>query len=286
MNNSLDFSKKSRRAILIFLLLFLVVVFIPRAYFLLSPVQKFQFSQTDFEKKEFKNAEFKEYSKKSSFEKKKSKFSVPPSKFDPNQYAASDWMKLGLSEKQTAVLLKFGKRGFYSDDDLKNVFVISESFFALIKDSLIYPPRKEFVPKVIESKKTISVELNTASEEQLLSLKGVGAFFAKQIIKKRSELGGFISVEQLKEVWKMDEENFEKIKPQVNVDPKLIRGILINSVSAEELKAHPYISWNVANSIVKLRNQHGNFKQVEDLKKSVLIDDVLFEKIKPYIVIE
>jgi competence protein ComEA len=286
MNNSLDFSKKSRRAILIFLLLFLVVVFIPRAFFLLSPVEKFQFSQTDFEKKEFQNAQFKEYSKKSSFDKKKSKFSVPPSKFDPNQYAASDWMRLGLSEKQTAILLKFGKRGFYSDEDLKQVFVISDSFFALIKDSLVYPPRKEFATKITETKKVTILELNTASEEQLLSLKGVGAFFAKQIIKKRGELGGYISVDQLKEVWKMDEEKFEIIKPQVSVDKSLIQGIQINLVTAEELKAHPYISWNVANSLIKIRNQHGNFKSPEDLRKSVLVDDILFEKIKPYIVIE
>src|SRR5690606_29690521 len=141
MNNPLDFSKKSRRAILVFLVLFLIVVFIPRAYFLLTPPTKFEFSQTDFEQKVFKEAQFQKKNKFSSDSKKRAKFKVPSSKFDPNKYAASDWMKLGLSEKQANVLLKFGKRGFYSSDELKQVFVISDEFFALIKDSLIFPSK-------------------------------------------------------------------------------------------------------------------------------------------------
>jgi DNA uptake protein ComE-like DNA-binding protein len=62
------------------------------------------------------------------------------------------------------------------------------------------------------------------------------------------------------------------------------RKISINTADAKELQAHPYIDWSVANSIVKIRNQKENkYKSIEEIKVSVLIDEELFEKIKPYL---
>jgi hypothetical protein len=97
-------------------------------------------------------------------------------------------MKLGLSEKQSAVILKFTKHGIYSIEKLERIFVIPSELFALIKDSVYFPDRwekkkdqydrsvnKETLPKSI-------IELNTSSQEQLESIKGVGPFFAKQIM--------------------------------------------------------------------------------------------------------
>lgn len=287
MKNSLDFSKKSRRAVIIFMVLFLGIILFPRIYFLWYPNSSFTFSQTDFEKKNFSNANFKERkSTFKSFTKKESKFKTPPHKFDPNTYGVSDWMLLGLSEKQANILLKFSKRGFYSNEDLKQVFVISDAFFAKIKDSLVYPSKPTFTPKSQETKKILIVELNTATEEELMNLKGIGAFFAKNIIKKRNELGGFISAEQLLEVWKMDQEKYELIKPQIKVDPNLLKSININEASAEELKKHPYVTWNVANSIVKMRMQNGPYSDISGIKKSALINEELYQKLKPYLTVE
>jgi DNA uptake protein ComE-like DNA-binding protein len=244
----------------------------------------YQFEQTDFEKKEFKR---KTYAKKnySYYNKKKgSKFKTPPKKFDPNLYAIKDWMYVGMSEKQATLILKFGKRGFYSEEDLKKVFVISQQFFDVIRDSLIFPTKPErFYEKKEFEKVTKIIELNDASLEDLISLKGVGEFTAKNIIKKRIEFGGFISKSQLLEVWQFDQEKFALIENQVIVDNSKIVKIDLNSVTAEELKKHPYLSWNQANSIVKMRVQLGGFSKIEDVKRSVLINEELFQKIKPYI---
>ena len=57
----------------------------------------------------------------------------------------------------------------------------------------------------------------------------------------------------------------------------------INEAEIDALKKHPYISYKVANSIVKMRNVHGPYKELEDLLKSVLIDQELFAKIQPYL---
>jgi competence ComEA-like helix-hairpin-helix protein len=287
MKNSLDFSKKSRRAVILFIILFLGIILLPRIYFLWYPDSSYTFTQTDFEKKSFAEANFKERKKNfSSYQKKESKFKTPDRKFDPNTYGVSDWMLLGLSEKQAAILLKFGKRGFYSHEDLKQVFVVSDAFFAKIKDSLVYPSKPTFTPKQQETKKVFIVELNTASEEELMNLKGIGAFFAKNIVKKRNELGGFITTEQVLEVWKMDQEKYELIKPQIKVDPSLVKTININEATAEELKKHPYVTWNVANSIVKMRMQNGPYNDVSGIKRSAVISQELYEKLKPYLTVE
>lgn len=195
-------------------------------------------------------------------------------------------MKLGLSIKQANVVLKFTKRGIYSNEDLKRIFVIPDDLFEIIKDSTFYPEKlqKEFTVKFekIEAKKEL-LEINSASEEQLMEIKGIGNFFAKQIIKKREELGGFYDKSQLMEVWKMDEEKFGIIEASIHVDSKLIKKISINEASIEELKKHPYIRWNIANSIVKMREQKNGFHSIEELKESVIITEEKFQKIKPYI---
>lgn len=288
MQNPVDFSKRSRRAILIFVGIMLVLVLIPRVYFLFTPAEKFTFSQTEFQKEAYKHHQFKKR-EKPVYSKKKSRFSVPRAKFDPNSYTSEDWMKLGMSQKQADIIIKFGKRGFYEDADLKKVFVISDQFFDLIKDSLFYPAKPtydKFEKKTYEPKAIARIELNTASEEELMTIKGIGAFFAKNIVKRRNELGGFRNENQLLEIWKFDQEKLDGILPFIKIDPALVKQININTATAEDLKKHPYFTWNIANSVVKLRAQIGSYKKLEDLKKSVLVTDEFYEKVKPYLTIE
>ena len=282
MENPIDFSKRSRRAILIFVGVMLVLVLIPRAYFLLNPVDDFEFHQTASQKEDYKNFEYKKKEKKK-YQKKV-------------RFTSTDWMNLGLSEKQVAILMKFGSNGFYSDEDLKKVFVISDEFFAVIKDYLIYPekPVREYnnnknsnnTAGTVESIKVEKVELNTATIEELMNIKGFGKFYAEKIIQKRNEFQGFINEEQLLEIWKFDEEKLENVRPYVYVNTKFVRPFDINTVTYEELKKHPYFSNNVANSIIKLRAQLGRYKRIEDLKKSVLITNEIYEKIKPYVMVQ
>jgi competence protein ComEA len=284
--NQFEFSKRSRKAILFFVVLFIVITIIPRLISISKKPSEFVFTQTDFEKKEFKKNKY-QFSKnnyyKSKFN-KKSRFKRPDKKFDPNKYAPSDWMKLGMSQKQADLIIRFGKRGFYSDDDLRKVFVISDEFFNLIRDSLYYPEKtKVESPKFEVEKKKFVLELNLASEEELVSIPGIGSYFAKNIIKRRDALGGFINKKQLLEVWKMDEEKLTAMEEYISIDPSLIRPIDLNNATAEELKKNPYFNWNIANSIVKMRNQLGGFSKIEDIKRSVLVDDEFFNKVKPYL---
>ena len=290
MKNNVDFnlSKRNKRGIVLLSIFTFCFIYYPRLYFYCQP--KIVTSINSFPSKKWEK-EHKSYSKfdysKRDYS-KKDRYSPPKQKFYPNKYTIKDWINLGLSEKQAAVVLKFTKRGIYSNEDLKRVFVISDELFLLIKDSTFYVAKENRYltaekENFLTDKKSVLTEINQATEEELINLKGVGAFFAKQIVKKRNELGGFISKKQLLEVWKMDEEKYEIIQSQITVNPTLIKKVELNSITIDQLKSHPYIRWNIANSIIKMREQRKGFSSINDIKESVLINEELFEKLKPYL---
>jgi DNA uptake protein ComE-like DNA-binding protein len=92
-----------------------------------------------------------------------------------------------------------------------------------------------------------------------------------------------MSKEQLLEVWKMDATKYEEIESFVEVNKTLIRKININEATAEEFKQHPYLNWNIANSLVKIRNKKIRFNAVEEIKESVLMDEEQYDRIKHYL---
>jgi len=289
MNQSEDplyISKRNRKGVLLLVVISLIIVFTPRVIQSFKKEVTIEVSTEDIKEFEKKNKEF-HFKKRNSYKslEKKSKFSVPPKKFNPNDYSTEDWLKLGLSQKQVNVLLKFTKNGIYSNEDLKRIFVISDELFALIKDSTFYPekPQLTFTPKVSEEKKIQKLELNTASVEDLENLKGIGPFFAKQIIKYRDQLGGFSEKEQILEVWKMTIETYDNLIPQIEINKSNIKKLNINDITAEELKNHPYLNWSQANSIVKMRLQRTKFTNINEVKESKLIDVETFEKLIPYL---
>jgi competence ComEA-like helix-hairpin-helix protein len=279
-------SKRNRRGVVALIVVAVIIVFLPRFAQLFNSDVELDVSTEDvkaFEKTK-KNFQNKKRNYYNNFEKKK-RFSAPPNKFNPNEYSAEDWMNLGLSEKQVAVLLKFTKNGIRSNEDLKRIFVISDELYGLIKDSTYYPerPKTEYTPKVVEEKKIQKLEINTASVEDLENLKGIGPFFAKQIIKYRDRLGGFASKEQILEVWKMTIDTYDKLIPQIEIDKSKIRKLKINEVTPEELKNHPYLNWSQVNSIIKMRMQRTKFNAINEIQESKLIDAETFEKLIPYL---
>ena len=279
-------SKRSKRGLLVLILASLGLIFFPRVYMFFQKEEAFVINSE-------KIAEFERTHKKfekrnySNYYSKKKKYKAPDSRFNPNTYSLSDWKNLGLSEKQSLVVLKFTSRGIYSEQDLKRIFVIPDILFELIRDSVIYPERFQNSPNQESLKKQAKqitlINLNTADTTEFMKIYGVGAFYAKQIIRFREKLGGFFKKEQLLEVWKMTPEAYEKIKDHVFISEKDVKRININSVTIEELKVHPYLKWNQANSIVKMRMQRNGFKNIEEIKESVLIDSETYEKLFPYL---
>ena|SRR6218665_893431 len=286
MSNTIKFTKSNLRGSLILLGIIVIVFILPDLirFYSIEESISFQALTTD-EKKALKKLKHKER-KHYNFRGEDSRYSVPPEKFNPDDYTAEQWMALGLSQKQAAVLVKWH---IHSNEDLKKVFVVSDELYELIKDSTFYvskPKQETFYAKNESPRLQKRIDLNSATMEELMEIKGVGEYFAKQIIWKREKFGGLISFDQLKEIKNVDDEKLESWKTQSFLDQKQLKKINVNTATTEELIAHPYISWNLANSLVKLRSQIGKYSKIEDVRKSVLMTDDLYEKLKYYLVVE
>lgn len=219
--------------------------------------------------------------------------------FDPNNLDTQGWMSLGFTEKQAKSLLKYKASlgAFKSKEDVSNSYVVSEKKFEELKDfiqiskvineSEIKEKQKfeDFNKEEAQTEK-LYLDLNSADSMQLLTLKGIGPFYAGKIIQYRKELGFYVKKEQLLEIWNFDPIKLGEIENNIWVDTTYILKVSINIDSSAVLKKHPYINWNIANAIVNYRKQHGQFTSIEALKKIVLINDSLFLKLQPYILID
>lgn len=128
-----------------------------------------------------------------------------------------------------------------------------------------------------------TVEINTADSATLTRIHGIGPAFARRIITFRKKLGGFLSKEQLKDVYGMDADKYKEISPEITVIPARIQLTDINKVDFEQLRQFPYISYKQANAIIQYRAQHGNYQSLQDMSNIAILDEGILRKIAPYI---
>ena len=62
------------------------------------------------------------------------------------------------------------------------------------------------------------INLNTATKEQLMTIKGIGNTYAERIIAYRESHGGFSSLEQLKDIEGVADKRYEKWSPYLTVE--------------------------------------------------------------------
>jgi competence protein ComEA len=65
-----------------------------------------------------------------------------------------------------------------------------------------------------------AINLNTATQDQLETLPGIGPKVAERILEYRTKSGGFKRIEELMNVKGIGEKSFLKIKPLIIVPPK------------------------------------------------------------------
>ncbi|KAA3644454.1 MAG: hypothetical protein DWP98_12170 [Bacteroidetes bacterium] len=215
--------------------------------------------------------------------------------FDPNEFSVSEFQKLGLSKKQASIIENYRNKGgvFKSKSDFKKMYSISDELYQklepyiLLPDTFIYANTKRWEKKdYSKNRKTwkpAEVYLNTSDSATFTKLRGIGPTYASRIIKYRTRLGGFRSINQLTEVYGITDSLVQTFGEQLKLDTIPIVKLNVNELTAKELKVNPYIDWSIANSIVAYREQHGKYKKLEDIKKSVLINDSLYNKLKYYL---
>jgi len=131
--------------------------------------------------------------------------------------------------------------------------------------------------------KRIPIELNGSDSSTLVSLPGIGPVLSSRIIKFRNLLGGYATVDQLKEVYGLPEETFNLIRDRVYADTTLLRPIYVNSADYKTLSKFPYFERSEVSAILKYRELKGKLNTISDLTDNKLINPDKANKIRPYL---
>ena len=130
----------------------------------------------------------------------------------------------------------------------------------------------------------LSFDINKADTSLLKGIYGIGEVFSVRILKYRDLLGGYVDLDQLKEIYGLKEESAAQVKNAVFIDSLFSpRKIRLNFAEWEDLVRHPYINSELAGELVRRRSADGPYKKPEDLKKVSALNDSIFYKLIPYL---
>jgi len=222
--------------------------------------------------------------------------------FDPNSISTSEWKRLGLRDKTIKTIENYLSKGghFYKPEDLQKIYGLHDDEYERLKpyikiepnlsktnnDYVSSKPKEEIQPAKSYAARYSAIDVNTADTSALISLPGIGSKLAARIVTFREKLGGFYSVEQIGETYGLPDSTFQKIKQYLKLDNTSVKKINVNTATIDELKAHPYIKYSLANPIVAYRNEHGSFSKIEDIKKVMAVTDEIYKKIEAYLTIQ
>ena len=314
----LNFSRKERIAVIIIACMILFIFLLPDLLKVITParnsaidttwftaVRKLQLKSPDTLDRNYQNETEDRYAYSYQYDKTKSSYNEDKNTagklfyFDPNTINAEDWKKLGLREKTIQTIQNYLNKGgkFRKPEDLKRIYGLRENDYDRLAPFIKIENAteiKEFSPSTktdteYRPEKTFTsgfsiIDVNKSDTTAFISLPGIGSKLAARIVNFRDKLGGFYSIEQVKETFGLPDSTYQKIKQYLKLDTPLVKKININTATVDELKAHPYIKYSLANPIVAYRNEHGPFSILEDIKKVMVITEEIFIKISPYLI--
>ncbi len=186
---------------------------------------------------------------------------------------------------------------FYKAEDIRKIFVLSdeqkEKLLPFVRiDASRNAATKSFsnadfsnAQEPALKHQRAKVDINTADSAQFEKLPFIGAKRAASIVKYRTWLGGFYSIEQVSEVYSIPDSVYQKIKSDLTISKIELRKLNINSADYETFRSHPYTR-KIAGYIIKYRNANGSFKSADQICRVPEMTDSLCKKLVPYIVLE
>ncbi|MBC5864524.1 ComEA family DNA-binding protein [Flavobacterium turcicum] len=204
-------------------------------------------------------------------------------KFNPNFISDYKGYNLGMSVLEIDRLFAFRKQNKYvnSAAEFQMVTQISDSLLKELTPMFQFPtwvstkPKGDYTKKSYDYKKAagakekiIVKDINLANQDDLMKIYGVGEALSARIIKQRSILGGFVSMEQLTEIWGLSPEVVLELNTHFHVSalPAVLK-LNINNASLKELSQFYYFKGGIARDIITYRSMKGDFAKIEDLTK-------------------
>lgn len=298
----IQFTKREKRGILVLSVLLILVLFLPKIYGLfnqeeikskeelLQEIEVFQESLVLKEKNEKGKFEKQhgQTANKKNFSKDEADQYIP---IDVNTATIKDWIQLGFSKKQAQVIVKYIKKAkpITSLKQLEKIYVVDKQKLKKIQAYLILHVEDTEIENSVQEDSTNELiekkfELNSIDSLQLVSI-GIPEFLANRIVKYRNLLGGFYAIEQMKEVYGMNDEVMQ-ILSQHHLDTTKIYTINLNTADFKTINKHPYITYEITKKIFNYRKIMERITSLDELTKNKILNSEQLIRIEPYIAIE
>ena len=168
----------------------------------------------------------------------------------------------------------FREEGKYvnSAKEFQKVTKVSDSLLTVIAPLFKFPEwvNRKKTNDSYQSKspeKIIKKDLNTATAEDLLPIRGIGEKLSERIIKYRERLGGFSHKKQLNEVYGLSEEVITEVWKYFDLlTLAQITKLDLNQASKRELAKIPYLGYKEAEALLIFRSEKGNIQSLEELQ--------------------
>lgn len=233
--------------------------------------------------------------------------------FDPNTASKEEFTKLGIPSKTAQTIINFRNKGakFFKKEDFKKVYGLKKSDFERLenfiqiekKEKNFQPFAKNEIPKSYDAPiiDHIVFDPNTADVNILLQ-NGIPQQVANTIIKYRSSGAIFQVKEDLKKIYTLKEDIYQKIEPFINIVPQEKKAITktsiqknefpkrenefaniiidINNSSPDDWQKLRGIGPSFSKMIVTFRGRLGGFYSIEQVGETYGLPDSSFQKIK------
>ena len=222
--------------------------------------------------------------------------------FDPNTADSTQLLRLGLQDWQVRNIYKYRAAGgiYRKPLDFAKLYGLTvkqyrelEPYIRISNDylpaSTLVNEKESYTRKDTKDsvtyqrpskiKETEHIVLNTADTTSLMTIPGIGPYYARKIIQYGNRLGGYVSVDQLDEI---DDFPTEAKKYLVinNPSPKKLN---VNQLSLNELKRHPYINFFQAKAITDYRRLHGSIHSLNELRLLKDFSPEVIKRLTPYV---
>lgn len=210
--------------------------------------------------------------------------------FDPNTASINALVEAGFDSTLASRISRYRDKGgkFFKKEDLLRIWGIDSAFFREVEPFIsiaVAKPKFSNTEKPSRDRQAFKKEdINTADTTSLRQIYGIGEKLSLRIVKYREALGGFIRMDQVGEVYRIDSAVVERVSKRFEIKhPFEPRKLNLNTAGRQDLATHPYITDKAASAIVAYRFQHGPFNSIDDLRKIQAVDSAMIKKSAPYL---
>ncbi len=213
-------------------------------------------------------------------------------RFNPNFIDDHKGYLLGMKPEEIDRLLAYRAKGSWinSSSDFQKITKVSDSLLDVLAPLFKFP---EWVSSKSTSKTYWQNEeksyvqkrdINSATEEQLEVIYGIGNTLSKRIIDFRTRLGGFSSDAQLYHIYGLTDEVINRLLNDFTVKtPKFINKMNVNNVNASDLSTIPGISYELAKEIWEYKVLNESISSFSELEKIEGMTERKLELIQLYL---